>query len=170
MTPTRSHPDLAAEWASSALKRIGDTIPVDVRAACRAVKLYSRQEQLQEDARGFLIKTPARWYAVINSTRSEESRRWILAHELCEYLMVRQQERRGRVYRPRERVECEGDGHERLCDRFAALLLMPEARVRALASDLHHDLRNDKTDVLASRFGVSEQAMRIRLRELRLLR
>ncbi len=161
--------DLAIEWSASALKRVGDSIPVDVRSACRIAKLWVRFEELPEDTRGFLLKTPARWYAVVNSRRSQESRRWILAHELCEYMLVRRQERRGRVFKPRDRVECEDDRHEQLCNRFAALLLMPEARVRDLAAELHHSPRNNKTAVLAGRFGVSEQAMQLRLRELRLL-
>lgn len=163
-------PDLAAEWAASALKRIGDSVPIDVRAACRRVKLWVRPEEMHEDSRGFLLKTPARWYAVINSRIPEERRRWALAHELCEYLLVRQQERQGRVYKPRDRIECEHDGQERLCDRFAALLLMPEARVREIAREVHHSAKNNKTNVLAGRLGVSEQAMRLRLRELGLLR
>lgn len=55
---------------------------------------------------------------------------------------------------------------ERLADRYAACLTMPEGTLRESVATFRG--RGDKTDVLASRFGVSRAAMRRRLRELNL--
>ena len=52
---------------------------------------------------------------------------------------------------------------------FASHLLMPELIVRQVAADLGHPERVDKTRTLAEHFGVSAQAMKIRLRQLDLI-
>ncbi len=158
--------DLAVEWAASAHRRIGVLLPIDIDLACRAVHLRVRSKRLHEDSDGYLLRTPKRWYAVINTDRTQERQRWTLAHELCEYLIARRQVMPDTG--PRTILCDKGTAHERLCDRFAAALLMPASVLRDQARELRHGPKNDKTDVLASRFGVSEMAMRIRLRELRM--
>jgi hypothetical protein len=57
---------------------------------------------------------------------------------------------------------------ERLADRFAACIAMPEPAVREAAATFWDS--SDKADVLAARFGVGLTAMRRRLRELNLAR
>jgi Zn-dependent peptidase ImmA (M78 family) len=156
--------DRAVEWAASAHRRVGTAIPIDVATACHIVKLRVRSKRLHEDSDGYLLRTPKYWYAVINTDRPQERQRWTLAHELCEYLIARQYH--DSEAGPRTIMRACGTAQERLCDRFAAELLMPADQVRAQANEVHHSARNDKTNVLASRFGVSETAMRIRLREI----
>ena len=48
---------------------------------------------------------------------------------------------------------------------FASHLLMPELIVRQATANLGHPDRVDKTRTLAAHFGVSTQAMKIRLRQ-----
>ena len=158
--------DHALEWAASAHKRFGQDLPIDIRTICRAVKLYVRHEPLHEDTGGYLLRTPKRWYAVINSRFPEERQRWALAHELGEYMLVRQRERKGEQF-PRGELRVYEPRKERFCDRFAANLLMPQSAVRAQSAEVHHSPGNSKVDVLAGRFAVSAQAMRLRLREIR---
>lgn len=55
---------------------------------------------------------------------------------------------------------------EKLATQFAVLLMMPDEEVRAEAAKLGHPALQNKTRVLASRFGVSASAMTLRLREL----
>lgn len=57
------------------------------------------------------------------------------------------------------------ESEERLATLFAVHMTMPEAAVRLQAADLRHPEQN-KSRVLASRFGVSHGAMLLRLREL----
>jgi Zn-dependent peptidase ImmA (M78 family) len=54
---------------------------------------------------------------------------------------------------------------ERACDRFAALLLMPEDMIRKCYDELVHN-PGCRVSIMADRFGVSEWAMRRRLKEL----
>ena len=56
---------------------------------------------------------------------------------------------------------------ERGCDRFAALLLMPEQLVRQWFEELAGNPEN-RVAIMAERFGVSHSAMRMRLREIHL--
>ncbi|MEI6916374.1 MAG: ImmA/IrrE family metallo-endopeptidase [Armatimonadota bacterium] len=60
-----------------------------------------------------------------------------------------------------------GPHEEKLATQFAVHLMMPAADVRAQAKALGHPAE-DKSAVLANRFGVSLSAMGIRLRELKI--
>jgi len=154
-----TEPDLAVEWAASAWRHLELSIPVDLRKVCRQVKLYVRQADLGHTA-GHLMQTPKRFYAVINSRDHLERQRFTLAHEIGEYLLLQHYKRHGWPVLSNSYTE-------RFCDRFAVHLLMPSELVREQAAEVGHcPRRNDKTVVLASRFGVSEQAMRARLVEL----
>lgn len=68
--------------------------------------------------------------------------------------------------RPRFPGPPHGRTAERLADRFAACLTMPPEELRRAA--LPFSGCEDKSAVLAARFGVSPSAMRRRLRELKL--
>lgn len=54
---------------------------------------------------------------------------------------------------------------EKMATRFAVELMMPAREVHKQAADLKHPVLQNKTRVLAERFGVSYTAMKIRLRE-----
>lgn len=150
--------DLAQEWAASAWTNLELTIPVDVDLVRRHLKLYVRRVDAGHNG-GHLLKTPKRWYLVINTRDPLERQRFTSAHEIGEYLLIQHYEHQGRTPPT--------NGHtERFCDVFAANLLMPESIVRLQVEELGHNRRNDKRDVLASRFGVSKQAITIRLQEL----
>ncbi len=149
---------LAQEWAASAWKNLGLSIPVDVDVVRRHLKLYLRRVDAGYNG-GHLLKTPKRWYVVINTRDPMERQRFTAAHEIGEYLLIRHYQRQGKEPPKSSR-------NERFCDAFAAHLLMPEDIVRQQADELCHGRRNDKRDVLASRFGVSREALNIRLRDL----
>lgn len=151
-------PDLAAEWAASAWRNLELTIPVDLHKVRRHLKLRLRKSDLGYNP-GHLLKTAKCRYAVLNLRDCLERQRFTLAHEIGEFLLMQHYERLGRVPPVGERAE-------RFCDRFATMLLMPADLVNDVAAELGHGPRNPKADVLASRFGVSMQAMRQRLREL----
>jgi hypothetical protein len=99
-----------------------------------------------------------RWIVVINSLDSSGRQRFSLFHE---FKHIVDHPFRNLLY-PDSRS---GDGEEwieTLCERFAADVLMPRAWVkRAWARD-----RIQTTRALARLFGVSLQAMRIRLEQL----
>lgn len=140
-------PDLAVEWACSAWKSPDLSIPVDVHRVRKKLKLHIRYQDLGI-GNGYLMQTPKRIYIIVNSRHKLERQQWTIAHEIGEHCLVRQRMRSG--------MPCiSGQLKERLCDHFAANLLMPADLVKRAAKELYHSQTNDKTDVLASRFCVS---------------
>jgi Zn-dependent peptidase ImmA (M78 family) len=96
-----------------------------------------------------------RWLIILNGAESRGRQRWSLAHELKHILdhpFVT-------IVYPR-RDECIA---ERACDYFAACLLMPSRWVRPAWADAR-DIR-----ILARRFGVTPQAVLVRLLQLGLI-
>ncbi|MCE5322109.1 ImmA/IrrE family metallo-endopeptidase [bacterium] len=156
--------DLAQEWAASAWKRFDFELPVNLSLICKYLKINFRHKVMEDAVGGYLLRTPKRRYIVMNSNHELARQRFTIAHEIAEFLLDRRQEYSGRRYS----IDGSQEPRERFCNRFAANLLMPAAAVLTQAQELHHSTRNNKTNVLASRFGVSEQAMRYRLNELAL--
>ncbi len=80
----------------------------------------------------------------------------VLWHEFCEIL----------ISHPRFPSRLAPEAQERLATLFAVHVMMPEDEVRKQAMELRHPAEQDKSRVLAIRFAVSLQSMRLRLREL----
>lgn len=101
-----------------------------------------------------------RWRIVVSTLDSYMRQRFTLAHELKHVL--------DHPYRHHRYASTDLEQQlaaERICDYFAACLLMPKAWVKkAYCRDGVQDLR-----VLARHFGVSVEAMRIRLHHLGLV-
>ncbi|MGI6295813.1 MAG: ImmA/IrrE family metallo-endopeptidase [Armatimonadota bacterium] len=93
-------------------------------------------------------------------------RRFTLAHEIGHHLL-------GRRIQPGSRLfffdtsQMRRSSLERACDRFAALLLMPEPWVRRYYAELASNPEN-RVQIMAGRFEVSSWAMKRRLTELQL--
>jgi Zn-dependent peptidase ImmA (M78 family) len=96
-----------------------------------------------------------RWVIVLNGAEPLVRQRYSLAHELKHVL----DQPLASVLYPASRGQTSEERAEQVADWFAASLLMPRAWVkRAWAREGIQDLRT-----LAHRFGVSQQAMRVRL-------
>lgn len=150
----------AEEWAASAWRKYDLGIPVDLDVVRRGLHLRLRRRPLPMQDTGCIARTAKTVYILVNSLHPPQRQRFTIAHEIGEFLLARYNERNGRKL-------AQGEARERFCDRFAVCLLMPTDRVRQAAAELyHHKQRNDKTDVLAGMFGVSVQAMSLRLWEL----
>lgn len=97
-----------------------------------------------------------RWVIILNGAEPVGRQRWSLAHELkhiIDHPFV------NIVYARSD--ECIA---ERACDYFAACLLMPSRWLRPAWADSGHDIR-----VLARRFGVTPQAVLVRLLQVGLI-
>ena len=156
--------DMALRWAKAAWRALSLSIPVDVDLVRRRLGLYVRRQELGATD-GYLLSTAKRVYIVVNSLHPIERQRFTICHEIAEFCLMRYLSRRTRLP-ARHRNFTAGQAKERLCDRFAVNILMPEQLVLQTAKELRHRRGNNKTDVLASRFGVSQNAMKLRLREL----
>jgi Zn-dependent peptidase ImmA (M78 family) len=143
-------------------------LPVDVDGIAKALKIHVFKERAPADLSGALVVKNGKALALVNSTHPPARQRFSLAHEIGHYLMHHTE---GDVLKRDERSARGTDPEEIQANAFAAALLMPESEVRKRAEGFDlTPLDEERIDVLASDFGVSTQAMTIRLQDLGLLR
>lgn len=140
--------------------------PVDVEAMAEALGLAVNMDAaLPADISGRIMRGgngPAGYYIELNGRHSFNRRRFTLAHEIAHYLLHRDKIGDGvednALYRSRlsDYIEIEAN-------RLAAQILMPAKLVRDI-----HDAGLRQPAGLSQAFQVSEEAMRIRLEQLRL--
>lgn len=129
------------------------SFPVDVfsLAAFRGIEVTRRP--LPDKISGILHKFPGRSYLYLNSTHCTERQRFTVAHEIVHHALDP-----AGIYLAHSSDAM--TARERRANKYAAQILMPESEVlRCL------DRNMSITDML-KHFGVSEEAMRIRLDEV----
>lgn len=146
-------------------KHWGD-VPVPVMKIVSDLGLGPDMEDLPDNISGAIkMRADGNYRIVVNSNHHPNRQRFTAAHELGHYIYHRDLLGQGvgdtRAYR------AEGTGmpnpairpmHERQANSFAANLLMPITSIHGVIGQGIADTR-----LLAERFGVSEEAMRIRL-------
>jgi Zn-dependent peptidase ImmA (M78 family) len=144
------NPTMAADWLRHCY---GRETPVNPAAIARRLGIELRYMPLSSDRSGMLMRTPRGFVIVVNRDQSLERRAWTIAHELGHWVMHR--------YMRSDFTSMAGSKglFEREANTFAAQLLMPEKIVRELAP-------KKSFGGLAAYFGVSLQAMHVRLCEL----
>lgn len=156
------------------------SVPVDVHQVCASLGVKVHEEMLEDQMSGVLIIKGGEKHILVNKTHHPNRKRFTIAHELG-HLTLHDGEKdqvfidsQIRVY---QRVGEPTHGaytqpgsmtnrkQEQEANAFAAALLMPAPSLQHAA--LEHDLW-DEADIsaLARTFGVSEQAMSIRLQQL----
>lgn len=159
-------------------------LPINVREVAKVLEIRVLYEDLEEDISGFLVIKKGNATIVVNSRHHPNRQRFTIAHECGHFVLhAKKATREDRLFVDRKyplyrqpnapavfaRSESfAGDyEEERQANRFAASLLMPEPMVRGYLAQNKIDL-SDETDSsrLAFAFGVSEQAMSIRLMNL----
>ncbi len=148
------------------VRKYWNTAPVDVFAILRELDLGPAERSLPDNISGKIERRDNDGFLVIlNGRQSMTRRRFTAAHELGHYIYHRDLLGRGvgdtLAYRamgtelPNEHITVT---HERQANNFAANLLMPTHLVEELRVG-----GVTRPDQLATRLGVSEAAMRIRL-------
>lgn len=155
-------------------------VPVDEIAGRYAHLMYYK---LPDDVSGILLPLPKeagqhKWSIVVNEAHASVRQRFTIAHELGHLLMHRYTTPHADgkfVMRFRNARSATGSDREEIeANQFAAELLMPERLVLAHATHLGLDLGGDSKPGseaaalarLARRFGVSVQAMSLRVANL----
>jgi Zn-dependent peptidase ImmA (M78 family) len=148
-------------------------VPVERIAKAKGARIFYRD--LEDDVSGFLYRDNSQMVIGINTHHPTARQSFTVAHELGHLLLHEQEtlhvDHRFR-FRLRDEVSSQGtDGDEREANYFAASLLMPE---RFLHEDLqgveYVDLLDeDVLNGLARKYGVSSQALVIRLKNLNYL-
>lgn len=139
-----------------------DSTPVPIDEIIREIGLPLGYEALADNISGYIERQNGSYRIVVNSNHAPTRRRFTAAHELGHYVFHRDLLGEGvgdnRAYRT-EGTERPNANirpiHERQANSFAANVLMPRHRLM--------NVGHETTAALAERFGVSQEAMRIRL-------
>jgi len=154
--------------------------PVDVRGIAEALGVEVKLDRVDDDLSGFLFREPSTGRTVIgaNANHHPNRRNFTVAHELGHYLLHEAEtvhldsKSSGYTLQLRSPESATGENiNEREANLFAAELLMP-------AKFLEQDLKKSDLDLLeergaakklqslAKKYGVSVQALTIRLANL----
>ena len=143
------------------LESLGPLLREDDLAGLPWVSI-TRRENLPTS--GLATKTEYGWLIVVKGDEPMVRQRFSWAHELKHILDDALIERLPTGLYPNIGGYSQHERAERVCDRFAAALLMPKPMVRADWADGLQDIAK-----LARRYDVSRAAMRVRLSQLGLL-
>lgn len=157
-------------------------VPVDLSKVAQFLDVTVHYDNLEDKVSGVLVIKDAERHAIVNAGHHTNRQRFSLAHEFGHLMLHHRDDSGDRLFvdtsmRVYQRVGSSTDGaysqpdsqttpgEEREANQFASALLMPEPLIRREAQDL--DL-GEETDIayLARLFGVSDQAMAIRLQQL----
>lgn len=156
--------------------------PVDVHEVAEALGIRIIEADLGAEVSGLLVTTPGQQVSICvpkGRTEALVRKRFTIGHEIGHHVLGHQFEAGSHVHVDRgnfisqrgPRASQGVDPKEIEANQFAAALLMPSVWVRAAAAEIQSQgpLVDHHVEQLASKFGVSEQAMTIRLTTLRLL-
>ncbi len=164
--PTRmSEYGKARMWARSAWARLDLAPPVDLQAVSDFLRIEVTRCVMPNDILGLYLRDKGSNCQIkLNRGVAEPRLRFTWAHEIGHHLFLIANDKDSiharRLRRDRNRLES-------ACDKFAVELLMPAEIVAREALALGMP-QVDKLRTLAARFGVSYQAMALRLDELRI--
>ena len=139
-----------------------DSTPVPIDAIISDLGLPLCYEMMADNISGYIERQDGSYRIVVNSNHAKTRQRFTAAHELGHYIYHRDLLGEGvgdnRAYRadgtnrPNANIR---PVHERQANSFAANVLMPRHRLTNIGAET--------ITALAARFGVSPEAMRIRL-------
>lgn len=141
--------------------------PADLSKVAERLGIAVHEREFVEQIDGFYLRIPGAppVVAVNNSyLKPPVRRRFTIAHEIGHHLLARRVSPDRRLFffdteKTRRTVV------ENACDRFAALLLMPDNLMRRFYDELSHN-SGQRVRIMAERFGVSTWALRRRLSEM----
>lgn len=163
------NPSAKAEKVRLAHGQSGPKINVEAIAEAEGIAVVSRA--LDENTSGLIVKGADGTVTIgVNSAHHPNRRRFTIAHELGHYYLHNGGARMF-VDKRDWRASAGVDRREIEANRFAAALLMPEPLLRAAVGSRILDAFENEAELsdLADRFGVSRQAITLRLKNLDLL-
>lgn len=160
--------------AQKVLKEVGDQLPVDVYAVASAYGVEVKEVPMEDSVSGILVIRDEHAAIGVNEAHHPNRQRFSIAHELGHFMLHSKSSNLFIDATPiffRDDHSADGTEYQEIqANAFAAELLMPEKILR-------EQLRNRPIDAfddlplrqLAARFGVSVQALSIRLTRLGLI-
>lgn len=164
----------AEKKAAAILAQLGIESPqVDVEMVASRLGIRLEKADLGEEVSGVLVRSGGQAVIGVNWAHHPNRRRFTIAHELGHYVLHQGGTfiDKGTWARFRDEQSGSGTDQEEIeANAFAAALLMPDEWVIKEYQQLPFDPADDMAlTALASTFGVSSQAMSIRLANLGLL-
>ena len=159
--------DEAELFAHKAWQTLKLEPPADLEKVATRLKIVIEEREFVGEVDGVYLRLPgAPPVIALNNSyiKSPARRRFTLAHEIGHHLLTRRIIPGRRLFFF-DTATTRPNMMERACDRFAALLLMPEELVRRYHEELSSN-ESKRVAIMANRFGVSGWALRRRLREL----
>lgn len=144
--------------------------PIDVINIIESEGIKLIKDDMDGDHSGFLLVENGAATVAINSEHHPNRQRFTAAHELGHYVLHSKGRDRffvDKAYFRGPSASAGTDAQEIEANRFAACLLMPANMLREYAR--HNSLTDLEIYKLSTIFGVSEQAMTLRLTNLHLI-
>lgn len=165
MTPlvAYSDPEEAAERVRKEFW--GDSVPIDPAQVAEAMGLQVLAAQLGQELAGALVKEAGKDPQIfLNGSDNPNRKRFTCAHEIGHFVKRSDLDNSYEYFDFRDSFSSTGvDPEERYANAFAAALLMPKDRIKQMKREGLKDIE------MASRLGVSREAMVFRLKKLGLL-
>jgi Zn-dependent peptidase ImmA (M78 family) len=138
------------------------TLPVDPVHVARTMGVKVLDASLDDDVSGALVKKEGADPSILlNAGDSRNRRRFTCAHELGHFIRRTDEPHKYEYVDYRDQRSSTGtDEEEMFANSFAANLLMPEPLVKTFHEQELPDFR------MAKKFGVSQEAMQFRLKNL----
>jgi Zn-dependent peptidase ImmA (M78 family) len=164
----------AIEVAKQTLKGFEKRLPVDIQAIIQAHNIPIRTQPLEDAVSGILVVKNDHATIGVNESHHPNRQRFTLAHELGHFLLHSDSTNVFIDASPvffRDKTSSEGSKLQEIeANAFAAELLMPEHMLRKITQNQPLDAFDEgAVRRLATQFGVSTQAMTIRLTKLGLI-
>ncbi len=164
----------AVERAKRTLEGFEDHLPIDVEAIIVAHNIAIRKRPLEETVSGMLVVKKDHATIGVNESHHPNRQRFTLAHELGHFLLHSNSSSVFIDASPiffRDETSSEGSKLQEIeANAFAAELLMPENTLRRVINNQPLDAFDEgAVRRLAAQFGVSTQAITIRLTKLGLI-
>lgn len=162
------------EVARQLLERFGEHLPIDVEAIVKALGIAIRTQELEDSVSGMLVMKGGRTTIGVNENHHSNRQRFTLAHELGHFLLHSNLSSifiDASIIFFRDGTSSEGSKAQEIeANAFAAELLMPEKQLREIINNQPLDAFDEgAVRRLATQFGVSSQALTIRLTKLELI-
>ena len=137
-------------------------LPIDPIVVAHTLGVQVLDARLDKDVSGALVKRPGADPSILlNAEDSKNRKRFTCAHELGHFIRRTEEPEQYEYVDYRDRRSSTGtDEEEKFANRFAANLLMPEFLVRSFHDQQLPEFR------MARKFGVSQEAMHVRLGSL----
>lgn len=159
--------DEAELFAHKAWETLKLEAPADLAKVAGKLGIEVHDREFVEEVDGLYLRLPgAPPLIAINClyVKPLVRKRFTLAHEIGHHLLSRKISPNKRLFFF-DTSKTQRTMMEHACDRFAALLLMPENLVRQFYDELAYNAER-RVSIMADRFGVSSWALRRRLNEL----